>query len=118
MLHRPYAAAARFARVLLPMLVLLSSLEPISALGQPARVESYELDVSFRPDSAALRGLATVDLDSGSSPDDEISFYLHGELQDSGGDQEAPCGVRGSLGRWLSLLHQACPRVSPSSFRR
>jgi hypothetical protein len=44
-------------------------------------VESYELDVSFRPDSAALRGLATVDLDSGSSPDDEISFYLHGELQ-------------------------------------
>jgi hypothetical protein len=81
MRQRHHAPAARFARVLLPMLVPLFSLEPMFALGQPALVESYELDLSFRPDSAALRGRATVNFDSGSSPDDEISFYLHGELE-------------------------------------
>ncbi len=80
MRQRPFASSARFARVLLPMLVLLACLEPMSGLGQPARVKSYELDVSFRPDSASLRGRATVDLDRSGSPDDEIIFYLHGEL--------------------------------------
>lgn len=51
------------------------------ALGQSVRAKSYELDVTFRPDSAGLRGLATVQLEVAGSPDDQIRFYLHGELE-------------------------------------
>lgn len=54
--------------------------DPIHAQDAPVRVDTYELDVTFRPESAALEAAAHITFEPPRKAPDSLTFYLHGEL--------------------------------------